>query len=96
MPVMEEEMDRLSEEYWDLQGADPPVGLEEFLDRAVAGEYGPVTREELRVFLAAVEERLVAGIERGEGSAHDATDRDDLVEETRAWIDDLTGKFCED
>ena len=94
MPVMAEG-DRLSEIYWDLQGEDPPVGLEEFLNRAVAGEYGPATREELRAFLGAVEERLLAGIERGEGSAHDAAARDDLLDETRAWIDELVGKFCD-
>jgi hypothetical protein len=88
--------DRLSEAYRDLQGEDPPVGLEEFLDRAVAGEFGPVTQEELRAFLGEVEEQLVARIERGEASAHEAAAGDDLVEETRAWIDELATKFCGD
>ncbi len=88
--------DRLSETYWELQtDEEQPIGLEEFLTRVVAGEYGPVTREELREFLRAVEERLVARIEQGEGSAHDAADREDLVDETRSWIDDLVTKFCE-
>jgi len=53
-----------------------------------------VTRDELCTFLRAVEERLVVRIEQGE-SAHDAAARDELIDETRAWIDDLVGKFCE-
>lgn len=89
------ETNRLAEIYWELQADETPVGLEEFLGRAVAGEHGPVTREELREFLRAVEERLVSRIERGEESPHDATAHEDLVEETRAWIDDLITKFCE-
>ena len=87
-------VDRLSEAYADLQTEEQPIGLEEFVQRAVAGEYGPVTRDELCTFLRAVEERLVVRIEQGE-SAHDAAARDELIDETRAWIDDLVGKFCE-
>jgi len=87
--------DRLSDVYWDLQSEEEPVGLEAFVQRVVAGEYGPVTRDELCTFLRAVEQRLVARIERGEGTVHAATARDELVDETRSWIDDLVGKFCE-
>ncbi len=88
-------MDRLSDVYWDLQSEAEPVGLEEFVQQAVAGTYGPVTGEELCAFLRAVEERLVTRIERGEGTVHEATAREELVDETRAWIDDLVGKFCQ-
>jgi hypothetical protein len=87
--------DRLSELYWELQTDEQPIGLEEFLNRAVAGDYGPVTREELRGFLREVETRLCDRIERGEGSAHDGAARDELVDETHGWIDDLVTKFCD-
>lgn len=87
-------MERLSEIYWELQTDAEPIGLEEFVQRAVAGQYGPVNRDELCAFLRAVEERLVHGIEAGE-TAHDGAARDDLVEETHGWIDDLIAKFCE-
>jgi hypothetical protein len=86
---------RLSELYWELQAANEAVGLEEFTERAAAGEYDEVTREELRAFLHAVEERLVRQVERRETGAHDAVTAEELVDETRAWIADLTAKFCE-
>jgi hypothetical protein len=86
--------DRLTELYWELQTDDQPIGLEEFLNRAVAGDYGPVSREELRAFLREVEARLCDRIERGE-SAHDGAARDDLVDETHGWIEDLVSKFCD-
>jgi hypothetical protein len=85
----------LSEIYWELQSETDPIGLEEFLDRAVAGEYGPVGREDLRACLEEVGARLVHRIERGEGGAHEAAARDDLVEETRSWIEDLIARYCE-
>jgi hypothetical protein len=88
-------VDRLSEIYWELQTDEDPIGLEEFLHRAVGGEHGAVTPEEVRTFLRSVEERLVAQIEHGPGTAHDAADPEDLVDETRGWIDDLVTKFCE-
>ncbi len=88
-------MHRLSEIYWELQTDDDPVGLEAFLDRAVTGEYGPVTKAELRAFLGEVEERLVHRIEQGEGGAHDGAAREELVDETRSWIEDLGSKYCE-
>jgi hypothetical protein len=87
--------ERFSDLYWELQTDEDPIGLEEFVNRAVAGDYGEVTRDELREFLRAVEERLVAQIEQGEGSAHDAVARDEVVDETHAWIDDLVSKFCD-
>lgn len=87
-------MERLSEIYRELQTDDDPIGLEEFVQRAVAGQYGPVGRDELCAFLRSVEERLVHRIE-AEETAHDGAARDDLVEETRGWIDDLITKFCE-
>ena len=89
-------MDRLAEIYWELQTDENPVGLEAFLDGAATGEYGPATRAELQAFLAEVEERLVYRIEHGEGGAHDAAAREELVDETRSWIDDLRSKYCED
>jgi hypothetical protein len=88
-------MDRLSEIYWGLQADEEPVALEEFLDRAVAGEYGPVTKAELRACLGEVEARLIHQIEEGGGGAHDAAARDELAEETRGWIEDLVSRFCE-
>ncbi|HEV8309986.1 MAG TPA: hypothetical protein VGW35_20170 [Methylomirabilota bacterium] len=88
-------MDRLSEIYWELQTDEEPIGLEAFVDRAGSGDYGPVSREDLRVFLRAVEERLIHQIEKGEGSAHDAAVGEDLIEETRGWIGDLIDRFCE-
>lgn len=89
-------MHRLAELYWELQTDETPVGLEAFLDRAVTGEYGPVTKAELRVFLGEVEEQLVHRMEQGEGGAHDAAAREELIDETRSWIDDLSSKYCED
>ena len=88
-------VNRLSDLYWELQAANEPAGLEEFTERAAAGEYGEVTREELRAFLQAVEERLVRQVERRKIGAHDALTSEELVDETRAWIADLTAKFCE-
>jgi len=44
-------MDRLSETYWELQADENPIGLEEFVGRVAAEEYGPVTKAELREFL---------------------------------------------
>jgi hypothetical protein len=88
-------MDRLSGIYWELQTDETPVALEEFLDRAVTGEYGPVTKAELREFLGEVEARLIHRIEEGEGGAHDAAARDELADETRGWIEDLVARFCE-
>ena len=89
-------MDRLDETYWELQGADDPIGLEEFLGRAAGGEYGPVTKADLRELLRAVEARLVHQIEQGEESAHEAAVGDDLIEETRSWIEELVARFCEE
>lgn len=89
------EVDHLSEIYWGLQTDEDPVALEEFLDRAVTGEYGPVTKSELRAFLGEVEARLIHQIEEGGGGAHDAAARDELADETRNWIDDLVTRFCE-
>jgi hypothetical protein len=86
----------LSETYWELQSDDDPVGLEAFLDGAVSGTYGSATKVELQAFLAEVEEQLVYRIEQGEGGAHDAAAREELVDETRSWIDDLRSKYCED
>ena len=87
-------VDRLSEIYWELQGAVDPTGLEEFTERAAAGEHGPVTADELRAFLGAVEERLVRRIQGESSSAHNAAAADDLADETRAWIEDLIAKHC--
>ncbi|HEV8675748.1 MAG TPA: hypothetical protein VGX21_17015 [Methylomirabilota bacterium] len=87
--------DPLSDLYWELQTDEEPIGLEEFVNRAVAGAYGTVTREELREFLGAVEARLVVQIEQGSGGAHDAVAPEELIDETHAWIDDLVTKFCE-
>lgn len=89
------EVDRLAEIYWELQTDENPVALEEFLDQAVTGEYGPVTKAELRAFLGEVEARLIHQIEEGEGGAHDAAARDELADETRGWIEDLVTRFCE-
>ncbi len=89
------DVDRLSETYWELQTDENPMGLEEFVGRAAAGEYGRVTKAELAEFLRAVETRLVHQIERGE-ETHDAAPREELIEETRSWIDDLITKFCEE
>ena len=89
-------MDRLSETYWELQADENPMDLEEFVGRAAAGEYGPVTKAELREFLREVEARLVHQIEQGEEGAHDAAPREELIDETRLWIDDLITKFCEE
>jgi hypothetical protein len=91
---MAENAERLADMYWELQTDEEPIGLEEFVQRACAGEYGAVEPGEVRAFLESVEERLVRQIEDGEGTAHDGAARDDLVEETRAWIDDLLTKFC--
>ncbi len=88
-------VDRLSETYWELQTDENPMGLEEFVGRAAAGEYGPVTKAELAEFLRAVEARLVHQIEQGE-TAHDGAAREELIDETRAWIEDLITKFCEE
>jgi hypothetical protein len=88
-------MDRLSETYWELQADENPIGLEEFVGRVAAGEYGPVTKAELREFLRTVEARLVHQIEQGE-TAHDGAAREELIDETRAWIEDLITKFCEE
>ena len=88
-------VNRLSDLYWELQAANEPVGLEEFTERAAAGEYGEVTREELRAFLQVVEERLVRQVERRKTGAHDAVTAEEVVDETRAWIADLATKFCE-
>jgi hypothetical protein len=88
-------MERLSEIYWELQTEEEPVGLEEFVALACRGEHGPVSHDELRAFLREVEERLVHRIERDEGDAHDAVSRDDLIDETHGWIEDLIGRYCE-
>ena len=88
-------MERLSEIYWELQTEEEPVGLEEFVAQACQGQYGTVTRDELRAFLREVEGRLVHKIEQDEGSAHDAVARDDLIDETHGWIDDLIGRYCD-
>ena len=88
-------MERLSEVYWELQSEEEPVGLEEFVTQACRGEHGPASPDELRAFLREVEERLVYRIEQGEGGAHDQMARDDLVEETHGWIEDLIGRYCE-
>ncbi len=88
-------MDKLSDLYWELQADQEPIGLEEFVSRAAGGEYGPVTREDLCDFLRAVEARLVRRIEGAEVTAHDAAAREDLVEETRGWIEDLITRVCE-
>jgi hypothetical protein len=88
-------VDRLSETYWELQSDENPIGLEEFVGRAAAGEYGPVTKDDLRELLRDVEARLVHQIEEGE-TAHDAAAREELIEETRSWIDDLITRFCEE
>jgi hypothetical protein len=89
-------VDRLAETYWELQGADDPIGLEEFVGRASAGEYGPVTKDDLRELLREAESRLVHQIEQGEASAHEAAAGDDLIEETRSWIEELIARFCEE
>ena len=60
-------MDRLSETYWELQADENPIGLEEFVGRVAAEEYGPVTKAELREFLRTVEARLVHQIEHTTG-----------------------------
>ena len=88
-------MDRLTETYWELQGDEDPVGLEEFVGRATAGAYGPVTKAELCEFLHDVEARLVHQIEQGEGGAHDEAAREELVDETHGWIEELITRFCE-
>jgi hypothetical protein len=88
-------VERLSEVYWDLQNEEQPMGLEEFVQRAVAGEYGPVSPDELRAFLRSVEERLIVQIQRRQGTAHEATAGEELMEETRGWIEELIGKFCD-
>jgi hypothetical protein len=86
--------ERLSDIYRDLEGSDPPVGLEEFVHRACAGEFGEVSRDDLRAFLETVEERLVRQIHEGE-TAHDEAAREELIDETRGWIEDLVSKYCE-
>jgi hypothetical protein len=88
-------VERLSEIYWELQTDEEPIGLEEFVHRACRGDYGPANRDDLRAFLREVEARLVLQIEQGEGSAHDAVARDDLIDETHGWIDELIGRYCE-
>ncbi len=87
-------MERLSEIYWDLQSEADPIALEDFLDRAAAGEYGPVTADELRAFLREVEARLIHRIEYEESSALEAAAHDELIDETRSWIEDLVGRYC--
>jgi len=88
-------VDRLAELYWELQSEEEPIGLEEFTARAAAGEYGEVTQADLCGFLRAVEERLVRQLERTNPGAHAAATPEELVEETRGWIDDLIGRFCQ-
>jgi hypothetical protein len=88
-------VDRLDELYWELQSGDEPIGLEEFTARAAAGEYGPVSRGELCGFLRAVEARLVRQLERADPGAHAAATPEELVEETRDWIAELIGRYCE-
>jgi hypothetical protein len=89
-------MERLSEVYWELQTEEEPVGLEEFLAQASRGEYGPASHDDLRAFLREVEARLIHRIEQGEGSAHDAVAPDDMIDETRGWIDELIDRYCEE
>ena len=84
----------LSETYWELQGDENPIGLEEFVGRAAAGAYGSVTKVELCAFLHEVEARLVHQIEHGEGGAHDEAAREELIDETHNWIEDLITRFC--
>ena len=91
---MSDAMDRLSETYWELQGDEDPIGLEEFVGRAAAGAYGPVTKAELCEFLHEVEARLVHRIEHEESGAHDEAAREELVDETRGWIEELISRFC--
>jgi hypothetical protein len=93
---MGSEMERLSETYWELQGDENPIGLEEFVGRAAAGAYGPVAKAERGAFLHEVEDRLIHQIEHGEGGAHDEAARDELIDETHGWIEDLITRFCEE
>jgi hypothetical protein len=87
-------IERLADLYWELQGEDDPVGLEAFIERVRAGEFGAVTASELRGFLRSVEARLVRAIEAGEAGAHDGTTPEERIEESREWIADLVEKFC--
>ena len=87
--------DRLTDLYWELQTGDEAVGLEEFTTRAAAGEYGAVTRDDLRGFLRTVEQRLVRQLERADPGPHATATAEELVEETRGWIEDLIARFCE-
>ena len=89
-------MAHLSEIYWELQGDEDPVGLEEFVARAAAGAYGSVTKAQLSEFLHDVEARLIRQIEQEEGGAHDEAAREELLDETRGWIEDLITRFGDD
>jgi hypothetical protein len=88
-------VDRLIDLYWELQASEEGIGLEEFVARAAAGEYGKATGEDLREFLRAVEERLVRRLERERADAHATATTEELVDETRAWIEDLISRFCD-
>ncbi len=88
--------DRLSKIYWDLQ-MEEPVDLEEFCERVRAGQYGPVTVEEIAAFLRRVEIAILGNIEsKLEESPHVSHLRDEKIAETEAMIADLLAKYAQE
>ncbi|HEY8418040.1 MAG TPA: hypothetical protein VIK93_08410 [Limnochordales bacterium] len=86
-------VEELMNRYWEIAMESGP-DLEGFVKRAAAGEFGPVTRQDITAFLREVEAITIANIETkaSEGGPF-ASMRDQVIEETRAQITELIQKY---
>lgn len=86
-------MRKLAEVYWERM-QEEYLSLEEFLDRARAGEFGDYAPEDFVRFLREVEANILHNIDlKLEEAPHLAPMRDDKIEETHDMIAALIEKY---
>ena len=85
----------LRQAYLEAMMEDPALGLEGFLRRAAAGEYGVLSRPEMLECLSGVERDTVASIYTRAGSHPGAAqDAERLIEERHSQIAELAARYA--
>lgn len=86
-------MRKLADVYWERM-QEEILSLEEFLDRAKAGEFGAYSPEDFVRFLREVEANILHNIDlKLEEAPHLAPMREARIEETQAMIAQLIEKY---